>query len=301
MADSNRVSGRQGASTSGRQAGPSVSGRVAAPSASGRAPAQAPAPAVAQRSASSARVAPASARMAPQVAAPARASGRKANMSARGGGVDQPKKKKGKAVGGKELLIAFGVIALLAAVVIFKSMSTNSKIKGIEDAKNAKLEAEIKNYEAAEKAVRSAEDKGALLLVGKEEFDEAKHFGPFKADPSIYNVIYERTYKDKKGEEKHFHKALHPDKLTFMKTGYGKEEQGVRINYALAENKTVNVVMGVKNIKLPENDTLNVNAMVTVIVKAPMEDARFELAKNAKEQGGKETPKEAPKDAEKAK
>lgn len=248
-------------------------------------------------------MAPASSRMAPQPAAvaPARPSGRKANVSARGGGgVDQPKKKgKAKAVGGKELLIAFGVIALLAAVVIFKSMSTNSQIKAVNDAKEAKEQAQIKNYEAAEKAVRAAEDKGALLLVGKEEFDEGKHFGSFKADPGIYNVIYERTYKDKKGEEKHFHKALYPDKLTFMKTGYGKEENGVRINYALAENKTVNVVMGVKNLKLPENDNLNVNAMVTVIVKAPMEDSRFDAARAAKDPSKKVD--EAPKDAEKAK
>lgn len=296
MADSNRISGRQGASTSGRQAGPSVSGRVAAPSASGRAPAQAPA--VAPRAASSARMAPASARMAPQPAAvaPARPSGRKANVSGRGrGGVgdEQPKKKKGgKGVGGKELMIAFAIIAVLAGIVIVKSMSNNAKIKGIKDAENAKLEAQTKNYEAAAKLARSAEDKAALMLVGKEEFEEGKHFGSFKADPGVYNVIYERSYKDKKGEEKHFHKALYPDRLTFVKTGFGTEENGVRINYALADNKASNVVMAVKNIKLPEGDNLNVSAMITVIVKAPMEDPRFDLARNAKDPSKE---KDAPK------
>lgn len=306
MADSNRISGRQGASTSGRQVGasvsgrvaaPSASGRVAAPSASGRAPAQAPA--VAPRAASSARMAPQ-----PAAVAPTRPSGRKANVSGRGrggvGGEDQSKKKKGagKGVGGKELLIAFAIIAVLAAVVIVKSMSNNAKIKGIKDAENAKLEAQTKNYESASKLARAAEDRAALMLIGKEEFDENKHFGSFKADPSVFNVIYERTYKDKKGEEKHFHKALYPDRLSFVKTGFGTEENGVRINYALADNKATNVVMAVKNIKLPEGDNLNVSAMITVISKAPMEDPRFDLARNAKDPSKE---KDAPKtDAPKA-
>lgn len=305
MADSNRVSGRQAASTSGRQA-PSVSGRVAAPAPSGRMQAAAPAP----RPASSARMAPAapsasgrgSARVAPPPpAAPARASARK-SAAGRGRGDDGGKKKKVRAVGGKELLLAAAGIAILAGIVMFLAFRNSSRQKAANDAVSKAAEAEKTNFDAGEKTFNLAYEKGRDLLFGKEEFNEAKHFGGFKSDPAIYNVVYERRFKDKKGNEKPQQNAMYPDRLSLIKTEYATEREGIRINYALADGKATNVIIATKNLKPPEGDTLTVSATLTVIVKAPVEDSKFDRARNAQDpaaQAKEAAAKEAPKEAEK--
>lgn len=194
-------------------------------------------------------------------------------------------------MGGKELMIAAGVLAVLAGGVIFKSMQNSSKQKAVTQAIEAKAEAERMNYDAAEKVWRLAEEKGHDLLFGKEEFNEAKHFGAFRSDPNVYNVVYERRFKDKKGNEKPQQNALYADKLSLVKTDYGTERDGLRINYALADGKATNVIIAVKNMKIPEGDTLTVSAQLTVIVKAPAEDDKFNKARNAQ---APEPPKDAP-------
>jgi len=308
MADSNRVSGRQAASTSGRQAPASVSGRAAAPSPSGRMPVAPPT----ARPASSARMAPAapaptsssgrvSARVAPPPpAAPARASARKsAGGIGRTRGEDGGKKKKVRPMGGKELLLAAAGIAILAGIVMFLAFRNSSRQKAANDAVTAAAEAEKNNYDAAEKTFNLAFEKGHNLLFGKEEFNEAKHFGGFRSDNNVYNVIYERRFKDKKGNEKPQQNAMYPDKLSLMKTEYGTEREGIRINYALADGKATNVVIATKNLKPPEGDTLTVSASLTIIVKAPVEDPKFDKARNvqAPEAPKEAAPKDAPKEA----
>lgn len=182
-------------------------------------------------------------------------------------------------------------IAVLAGVVMFLAFRNSSKQKAVTQALQQKEEAERANYEAAEKLFRLAEEKGHNLLFGKEEFNEAKHFGGFRSDPAVYNVVYERRFKDKKGNEKPAQHAMYPDKLSLIKTDYGTERDGLRINYALADGKATNVIIAVKNMKPPEGDTLTVSAQLTVIVKAPVEDEKFNKARNAQ---APEPPKDAP-------
>lgn len=196
-------------------------------------------------------------------------------------------------MGGKELLIAAGGIAVLAGVVMFLAFRNSSKQKAVTQAIAAKEEAERANYAAAEEAFRRAEEKGHDLLFGKEEFNEAKHFGSFKSDPKIYNVIYERRFKDKKGNEKPTQHAMYPDKLSLMKTEYSMERDGLRMNYALADGKATNVIIAAKNMKPPEGDTLTVSAQLTVIVRAAVDDDKFNKARNA-EAPAPAAPKDAP-------
>ena len=309
MAESKRISGRQGTaatSTSGRLSS-STSGRIAAPSASGRVPAagsgtvpaagsgKIPAPGSARVPA----IAPAS------IAPPARASARvpaagvnrktasskrlapragagPAGANAAGTG---PKKKKQR--GGPELIIIGAILGVAILGTLVFAMYQNSRVK----ARDQGLEAEKKIYEdnikLGKDAYQIAEESGKLFILGKEsgvpEHNndplpanlKEKLFGQLGKDSQVYNVIYNRDYKDKHNKPLTDQRVLYMDKLRIDKMAVGEVDNEVDIRYGFAENKTIPVVLATKNIKGDETDAANAGGQITVIVRAK-NDAKFE-------------------------
>ncbi|MCY3021826.1 MAG: hypothetical protein NTW87_22685 [Planctomycetota bacterium] len=281
MANSNRASGRQGpagvpgsgrqpASTSGRgQAGIPAGQAVPGNRTSGRAGAQIVPPA------------------APAPAAGTRSSRRVEAEGGRGGVGGIKKRRRG----GPELVIAFGVIALLGVVALVLNVVRTKEQRQVAGEIEVRERTYRENLELGANMYVKAEAAGMLFVMGKEEkASDDKLFGPFRNEEKIYNVIYDRNYKDRGKQTKNEQRAMFPDRLRVEKMERGKEENSLRLNYAYADSKTVPLVIANKSIKAAEGDAANLGGSITVIVKA-REDRYFEGGRKAKvPPPGSETP-----------
>ncbi|HYG76314.1 MAG TPA: hypothetical protein VEK08_15015 [Planctomycetota bacterium] len=286
MAESKRVSGRQVApsgtsgrapaatSTSGRMAPQnSGSGRMPA-STSGRAPA-APAP-VSRSKMTAASPAP-------------RASGASARISRRdqGDGGGRPIKKKQR--GGPELMIAGGVIALLGIVAAVIYVNKSKKINDVESGKREQQELFDNNMKLGFDYYMKAENSGLPYVLGREKDDiindeqklASRLFSQFQGDDKVYNVLFERRYKDKKAKEKTDQKFMFPDKNRIERVDRGTEMNKVRVTYGFAENKSIPLVWAEKIIPSEQGDQANLGGKITVLVKAT-EDNVLRAAKERK-------------------
>ena len=249
---------------------------------SGRAPASASsaksiAPAEIAPRASSARVAPAG-----------RGSAKSQRNERAGGGGGGKKKVRG----GPELLIAAGVLGLLAVVCIaFYVMRTNER-QAAESELEKRISVETRNWKKALESFDKAYNAGQQYIVGKEEFSPEKHQNPFKADPEIINVIYEKNYKDKKAANKTDVKSVDETRLTLYPMNKSKEEGDIRLSYGFADSaKNIPVIIATRSIKGPEGDQANLGGKITVVIKAE-NDHNFDNARNIKPPEKKEKPAE---------
>jgi hypothetical protein len=222
---------------------------------------------------------PVSGRMASPAASAARAGRRSGAVRMDGG---PPIKKKVRGVG-KELMVSFGVIGLMAvaALVVYIVVSRSNREKTRWQEEQAKILES--NMKLGFDSYQRAENAGLLFVMGKDEkAADDKLFGPFRGDDKIYNVLYDRIYKDRRNKPMTEQKAMFADR----RTGVGsiekfKEENGVRVNYGFAENKTIPIVIARKMIKQTPGDNANLGGEITVIVKAAT-DHIFENAKKPK-------------------
>ena len=216
---------------------------------------------------------------------------------------DKPIKKKVR--GGPELLYAAGIIAVLGIIALVLGVMKNGKQKEVETLIHERQQALDDNMKLGKDAYRIAETAGMLYVMGKEEgipaekkdalpakLDE-KLFGSLRSDSKIYNVIYERNFKDKKNKEQTDQRALNPNRLTLNSIPeYGEVDHDVKVMYGFAENKTVNVVIASKSIPPEANDAANLGGIITVIVRANP-DERFERALHPKAKEGDAAPSAA--------
>jgi hypothetical protein len=301
MADSKRVSGRQIPSgTSGRAPATSTSGRAAAqPSGtSGRAAAQpshtsgraAPSgvsPSGRMTASGSGRGAAASApapvSRAKITAAAPRASARTTRRD-QAGGVGKPKKTRG--VGGA-LMVCFGALGFMGLVAGVIFVTKNSEKKKVENAKNEEQEKYENNIKLGFDYFAKAETAGLLYCMGtdkdinEKEKMRDKLFAAFKGDDKVYNVLFERRYKDKKAKEKSDQEFLFPERNRIERTEKGEMKNEVRVVYGFADGKTIPLVVGSKNIKPTEGDQANLGGSITIMVKA-QEDHIFKTTRDAK-------------------
>jgi hypothetical protein len=141
---------------------------------------------------------------------------------------------------------------------------------------------EKRNFALAFDQFSKADAAGRLYVMGKEEADESKLLASFRGDEKIYNVIYERSLKEKRGANTTEQKALFPDRLLFhtMSTPF-KEDQEVKMNYGLADGKATPIVIAKKFVKAAEGDQANLGGTITVVVRAE-KDRNFTKAQEAK-------------------
>ena len=225
----------------------------------------------------SARTNTASARVAPAPAPVASASSSKRGAVA-------PIKKKKPPMPVKELIIAGVAVVLLAGTAI-----TVYVVKNSERAKVNKDKDEQKNiFESNVKLGKDAMDKaikvGTLYMVGKVEagFDEKSLFAPFKDDPKIFNVAYDRTTKDRRQQDVSTSKKMYEDSdhYNVVKLNNTKEfSPDLVVSYGWAQGKTIPVVVATKVVKPNQGDLVNLGGVITVVVKAD-EDDFFKKARN---------------------
>lgn len=214
------------------------------------------------------------------------APGQSSRMSGRSGGVGGKK----KARGGPELMIAAGIIVVLgvtaAGLYVMRKNEHADVIRKLEEA----VRVEKENFALAFDMFSKADAAGRLFVMGKEEADEGKLLASFRGDEKIYNVIYERSLKEKRGANKTEQKALHSDRLLFhtMSNPF-KEDQDVKMNYGLADGKATPIVIAKKFIKSAEGDQANLGGTITVVVRAKT-DRSFANAQTAKPVEEKKAP-----------
>lgn len=225
------------------------------------------------------RTSQAGARPSSRAGASAQRSGRAAaDGDPKRGGAPVRKKVRGS---GKELMIAGGVIGLLAIVALVMYSKRSS-----EDAERKKTQVEQEaifnnNMQAGFRALVRAENVGAQYVVGKEaDITPDKLFGPFRSDDKVYNVIYDRNFKGERqpGSEQ---KAMFPERLKLGRMEqHSREEGGAKCCYGLVDGSTP-VVVATKPYKSADGDAVNLGGLITVIVKAES-DRKFENARNPK-------------------
>lgn len=221
-------------------------------------------------SSGSARTNTASARVVPPLAPLASASSSK---RAAAGTV----KKKKPPMPVKELIVAGAVVVLLAvaaiAVYVVKSSERAKINKDKEEQKNI-FESNVKlGKDAMDKAIKA----GTLYMVGKAEagFDEKSLFAPFKDDPKVFNVAYDRTTKDRRQNDISTSKKMFEDSdhYNVVKLNNTKEfPPDLVVSYGWAQGKTIPVVVATKVIKPNQGDVVNLGGVITVVVKAEEDD-----------------------------
>ena len=241
-------------------------------------------------------------RVSGRAAPPAAASTRSSRRSAVGRPDDgAPVKKKVRGVG-KELMICFGILGFMALTAVVLYIVLSGRNKEIIIRVTEQKDIFKRNMKLGFDSYQRAETVGLLYVLGKEPTaTDDKLFGPFKSDDKIYNVVYDRVYKDRRNQPKTEQKAMHTDRLRVDSIEKSEEDKdsGVRVKYGLAENKTIPIVIASKMIKGPKDDNANMGGSITVIAKAEADEV-FEKAKKPKATPEKaEKPEKVEKPAEK--
>ncbi|MCY3020419.1 MAG: hypothetical protein NTW87_15475 [Planctomycetota bacterium] len=193
----------------------------------------------------------------------------------------EPRRKKKR--GGIELLIAFGAIALLGVIALTLYVIGEQKRRAAAGRAAAQEAILQRNMALAGGTYAQAESAGMLFVMGKDPgATNETLFGPFRTNEAVWNVIYDRNYKEGRPPAlRTEQRAMFPDRLRFDKVEHTREDNGVRLNYAFADNMATPVVIASKAIKGADGDTANPGGVITVVVKAENDD-RFENAKRKK-------------------
>ena len=235
------------ASPSGRKSSRVVSGRSASPSASKM------------------NAAPAS-----------RASARGGTPSGRGGDENRRSKVARPSKGGipKEFIIAAVVVALLGVGTI----TAYTIQKGKKDTINRTLETRDATHNANVKVTydnfMTAFNAGYKWVLGKPDAVNIKDdelFGPLKTD-KVYNVVYSRSFKDKKGKDQSEEKVMYPSRNRIQQLKGGDKKDNVEMTRGRTEEEKFDVYIAVRNIPPEPGDNVNLGGSIRVIVKTEPEN-----------------------------
>lgn len=206
------------------------------------------------------------------------ASARNERGGGRGGGRGGARGK--KAVGGTELMVAGAVLVGLLVAVIFFYFLRHGQEQDANSAKNKLIETENKNFRLAKDWGEKAFNIGLGFVSGKEDTPDAQLLSI--QGESLYNVIYERNRKDKKGKDDNKQVALNKDRLINADIpSVTRDEGGWHMVYAFGDGKSVPLVRATKTVSPDANDTVNKAGTITVMVKAE-EDDHYKRARDAK-------------------
>jgi len=190
--------------------------------------------------------------------------------------------KKKQALPMKEILIAGGVLAAILAIALVIGYFKKSGVTELEKAAQKQTEILERNIASGTAELKKAVDLGSQFCIGKDTIDPkdpSKLFAPFKGNAKIYNVIYNRDFKDKKQVDKHEQFTLVDDlehrtlKELNKNIPDDKDLKDVSVRYALADEKgkQVAVVVAKKMIRT-KDDNVNSGGQIMVIVLAEEDD-----------------------------
>jgi len=186
---------------------------------------------------------------------------------------------------GKPLLLCFAILGVMAVTAGVLYVIRSRQTRDIKRIQTEEQEIFERNMALGFDKYRTARNAGLLFVMGKDKAEgqalEDKLFGPFRNDDKVYNVIYDRNFKDRRNLQQTEQKAMFRDRLRVDSIEHGKEDSGVRVIYGFAENKTVTIVISREPIKAETGDNANLGGMITVIAKAES-DKFFDKAKQPK-------------------
>lgn len=190
-------------------------------------------------------------------------------------GTDDPKEKKGKPRrggkgGGTELAIGLGVLTLLIVVCVVLYVQRNQEKRDFDNEVRQSNRAKEENIDNAMAAFRQAEGVGMAFVTSKnEKATEDELFAPFRSNENVYNVVYNRQFKDKKRAVQTDQHALHKERLTSVGIGGTlATKEGVSINMGKAEGNSIDIVIARKGYLPDKDDKSNNGGEILVIIKA---------------------------------
>lgn len=207
---------------------------------------------------------------------------------------------------GPELLIAGGVIAALtviAGILYVVRQGQQRESDALKGEQNSEL---LANLTVTKEVLTKAHETGLLWVLGKnpDKEDKAEEilFAPFKADPNVYNIIYERFSVDKRFQPQNVKIPMYKDRKTEGKFDIAgtrmeripqfKADSDTTYKYALAESKTVMLVSAIKSIKGEPDNKINTGGTIEVIIRAKNDkDDLFSNALKPKKKEVEQPPK----------
>ena len=179
---------------------------------------------------------------------------------------------------GPELLIAAAVLGGLGVLAVVMYFVKQNQVRDVESKLEQRVEVLNRNWKMAQEKFQTAYNTGLTFVMGKEEVSEDILKAPFLGDDKIYNVIFIRNYKDNKNKDKTQVVTIDQGRMRIEKMGNPSKEDGdLKMNYALAEGRTLPIVVAERFIKPEKDDKANMGGTITIIVKAE-KDHNFEKA-----------------------
>ncbi|GMV81963.1 MAG: hypothetical protein AMXMBFR7_31470 [Planctomycetota bacterium] len=178
-------------------------------------------------------------------------------------------KKRAAGGGGMELVILLAVLGLLLVVCGVLYSMKSSEQENYQREVRAEKAAKEKNDELAYAAFQKALSAGAGFVKGEsEKATNDELFASFRSDPTIYNVIFNRQYKDKRNKDQYDQRSMYPERLRVEQYSGGSVKDGVSITRGMAENKTLPIMIAKKMLNGPEGDKANLGGEILVMVRA---------------------------------
>ena len=183
--------------------------------------------------------------------------------------------------GGKELLICAAIIGVLVVVCAVIYVVRSSDIDRHERFKRAEEKYFSEGFDRVAAKFTAVDEAGRKFCMGEEPnsdpanndmrkaLDE-KLFGPFRNDPEIYNILYDRMYK--KGSRTYPDQRWMHEGLTKFDAVKTIMRGGVQLQFGYVDSKAKDqAVFAASRNYTPANkdDKVNLGGRIVLILKAP--------------------------------
>lgn len=167
--------------------------------------------------------------------------------------------------------IALGVIALMVVGAIVVYSNNNSKIRDAKATEERIKKAREDNEAAGLKYMQLALEAGAPYIRG--DMPDAKEdalFGALRGQPDIYNVIFERSYKDRRNKSQTEQKKMNGN-TSYNQTCQDWKKEDITIHTGTSSDGQA-LVVSKRQVAAKEGDKANLGGWVIVMVKGIKEE-----------------------------
>lgn len=187
-------------------------------------------------------------------------------------------RKRAGAMIGWELKIAGAVLGLLLILTLYFAVVRQQQESDAYAARSLAQKIENENFARGRAALEKAEGLGRRWILG-EDISQATLLDAFKGDPQIYNVVFTRSTKDKKGKESNRQVQLDSNRLVLSMLSVTRDERQMHLSYALADGQPL--VLASLTIPVSADDPYHTGGTITVMTRAE-QDEHFRQAMTVK-------------------
>lgn len=167
--------------------------------------------------------------------------------------------------------IALGVIALMVVGAIVVYSNNKAKLRDAKTTEERIKKAREDNEAAGLKYMQVALEAGAPYIRG--ETPDAKEdalFGTLRGQPDIYNVIFERSYKDRRNKSQTEQKKMNGN-TSYNQTSQDWKKEDITIHTGTSSDGQP-LVVSKRQVPAKEGDKANMGGWVIVMVKGTKEE-----------------------------